>query len=142
MGFFLIQINIQTRRPFICFLKLVDFFFLFKCKPHIKKTKSRNPVYYQRHPKSRPNPNESIWCKSPLFILQHSSSHPLISLSVWFEKSVYFFKLKSHLAKVIFLCQNNWLAENNAISLLSSYSINDFVFLPSSIWLLWMFLNC
>lgn len=40
MGFFLIQINIQTRRPFICFLKLVDFFFSSNVNPTSRRQKA------------------------------------------------------------------------------------------------------
>lgn len=133
MGFLLIKVNIETRRSFIYFLKLVRFPSA-KYKLHIKKTKSRNPVYYQRHPKSCPNPNQSIWCKFPPFM--YSDIPHLIPSSLYCSglRNLFIFpQSRATEVKSFLLYQNNWLAKNKAVILLFPYPIGDSVFLSSDI---------
>lgn len=132
MDFPLIKINTQTRGSFICFLKLEGS--PPQCKPHIMKTKSRNPVYYKDIQKA-----VQIQIRA-----YGASPHPLTSpniphltrasLSCSGLRNLNVSLLKNHWTSHFCFTTNNYLAVNNckAIILLFLYAIIDSVFLSSN----------
>lgn len=133
MDFPLIKINIQTRESFICFLKLVGS--PPQCKPHIMKTKSRNPVYYKDIQKSvqiqiraygtNPPP------PPPLPLISSNIPH-LTRTSLYCSglRNLNISLLKNHWTNHFCFTTNNCLAVNHykAVLLLFLYSISDSVF--------------
>lgn len=132
MGFFLIKINIQTRRSFICFLKLVGFF-----SPNVNPTSRRQKAEILFITKDiqkavqiqiRAYGANCPFLYPPAFPI--SSPHLTIVL-VW-EICIFFYSRATE-QKSFLLHQNNCLVENKAVILPSPYSINDFVLLSSDI---------
>lgn len=136
MGFLLIKINIQTRRFFICFLKLATPPPPSNVNPTSRRQKAeilfitkdiQNPVQIQIR----------TYGANPLPLTSSSTptSLPQLTIVLVWEICIFFYS-RATKHKSLLLHQNKWLLEKKAVILMSLYSISDFVVLSSNIWLL------